>query len=111
MDDIFTHAETIDCPECTPWGPRNRRHHLIVQSTNYSGSGQDMGVCPECGKSWRIKYKIDEMFRESSWDESSRIEREGEEANKKEAEEALEELRELAEYKRLKEKFKGEEEK
>lgn len=106
MGDIFTHAEIIDCPECPPWGKRKDRHHqLMVQSRNYSGSGTDMGVCPECGKSWAISYKVDVMGRVPDWDILPRTERERErkELDKREGEKA--EAEDLKEFERLKEKY------
>ena len=69
MSNIFTHANTIDCPDCAD-NTNVRNPRLVVIEQNYSGSGCDMGICPNCGKAWNISYKVNEMTHVPEWDET-----------------------------------------
>ena len=103
--ECFTHGNQIECPDCPPFGKRNRRHTLDVLSINYSGSGTDIGACPECGKAWSISYKIDVMESCPDWNIPSRVDLEEEERIAREALENEVNEKDLSEYERLKKKF------
>lgn len=112
MLDVFTHAQLIECPECPRSGQGNKKPNLTLTSRNYSGSGIDIGNCPECGKAFCISYKIANIDRISSWDKPKRVEIESERIMVGLQERAIahqeKEKKELEEYERLKEKFGGE---
>lgn len=104
--ECFTHGKQLECPECPPFGKRkDRRHQLEVLSINYSGSGTDVGACPECGKAYSISYKVDVMEPCPSWNIPSRVEVEEKDRERKEASEKAVNQRDLIEYERLKKKF------
>ena len=66
----------LKCPECKPFGKSKRYHMLDIICDNYSGTGEDVGSCPECGKSWWIHYEPKIASRAKEWDEPTRSERE-----------------------------------
>ena len=72
IEGVFSHADEIACPECPPWSKPGakveRRHMLECVEQNYSGTGEDVGQCPECGKSWFVVYKVDHLNRAEDWD-------------------------------------------
>ena len=103
--EVFTHGEQIECPECPPFGKRDRRHTLEVLSTNYSGCSVDFGACPACGKAWQINYRIDKMTPTPDWNIPSRVQMEEEARSKKEEEDLATENKEWEEYERLNKKF------
>lgn len=105
MADSFSHGVQIDCPECPPFGKRNRRHRLECSEQNYSGCGIDIGTCPECGKAWEVSFRVDKLTRAENWDVPPRAIREAEEAADDEAVRQSLEREERREYERLKAKF------
>ena len=105
--ECFTHRKQIECPDCPPFGKRkDRRHQLEVLSINYSGSGTDVGACPECGKAYSISYKIDKMEPCPDWNIPSRVEQEEKMRIAKEAYLKAEEEHDRSEYERLKKKIR-----
>jgi hypothetical protein len=98
MYDVFTHGETVSCPECP-------KEELTVVEKNYSGCSIDFGRCSKCGKAWQISFKVDEIKRIPDWDGPTREQVEAEkEAKEEEAEKkAKEERRNL--YENLKKEF------
>jgi len=65
------HNNTILCPVC-PNDPANQtitEHEIIIHEvelelaeTNYSGCGVDIAVCPRCGRTFQVSYKVDEVM-------------------------------------------------
>jgi hypothetical protein len=81
MGDIYFGSEdTIPCPDCTKTvtNPRKQPKLLNVE-TNYSGSGRDIGQCPECGHAFGITYAIAKVERWEDFDGLSRAEQQAEE--------------------------------
>lgn len=103
--ECFTHGKQLECPDCPPFGKRNRRHGLAVLSINYSGSGTDVGACPECGKAYSISYKVDKMETCPDWNIPSRVQQEETDREREEASKNAVNKRDLAEFDRLKKKF------
>ncbi len=103
--ECFTHGNQIECPDCPPFGKRNRRHTLIVLTRNYSGCAIDMGACPECGKAWSISYKINMFEPCPDWNIPSRVEQEEKDRIAKEIQDGAIEEHDRLEYERLKTKF------
>ncbi len=91
-DDIFTHGERIECPECPGvWmglGKHRRlvKPNLLVAETNHSGCAVDYGVCPDCDKAFCVSYTILKIVRDKAWEEPPP----DPEAEKKEAAERME---------------------
>jgi len=50
---IFSHGDHAVCPNC--------KINLFCVEQNYSGSGEDMAECDECGKTFYVTYKIDKI--------------------------------------------------
>lgn len=101
------HGWDIPCPECPKFGKNKDRQHLLEETdSNYSGTGEDVGTCPECGKSWWIGYEPVIRGRAEDWDDESREEREKRELEEKEREKERIEQEEKEMLKRLKEKYK-----
>ena len=69
-------SSELKCPKCKPFGKSKRHHMLDIICENYSGTGEDVGSCPECGKSWWISYEPKIACRAEDWDEPTRSERE-----------------------------------
>lgn len=104
--ECFTHGEQIECPDCPPWGKRkDRRHQLEVLSINYSGSGTDVGACPECGKAYSISYKVDKMEPCPDWNIPSKVDLEEEERIATEIRDCEIVEQDRLEYERLKKKL------
>jgi len=74
----FSHDVVIECPECQPAEKRQRRPKLECSAQNYSGCGEDMGTCPECGKTWAVSFRVDKLKRAPEWDVPPRASREAE---------------------------------
>lgn len=55
--------ERIECPNCpkreTKVGPRGV--DMFEVETNYSGCGVDIYECLECGKTYQVSYKVDQI--------------------------------------------------
>jgi hypothetical protein len=53
------------CPNCKPviFEKRNIRTGVKLEtiSSNYSGCGVDICVCPECKKQFQVSYKVDQI--------------------------------------------------
>lgn len=72
------------CQAC-PQGPSARRPDVWVGSRldiiehNYSGTGSDIGNCPNCGKAFFVSYAVSQVDRAEDWDrdfEQEKAERE-----------------------------------
>jgi len=110
MDTVFTHGGEVECPNCPPamypgyW--RKSRPILNCIVSNYSGCSVDIGNCPECGKSFFISFKVDEITKaDACWDQPSRKEREQAKEEKRAKDEAIQEAKDRDEFERLKQKF------
>jgi len=101
----FSHSVDIPCPECKPYGKRNRRHMLECSERNYSGCGIDIGTCPECGKTWEVSYVVGELVRAPDWDIPTRAVREALESKEMSEKQADAEQIEREQYEYLKRKF------
>lgn len=55
------------CPVC-PVDRRRNRIALVEVENNYSGSGMDVGQCPQCKRVYGVHYYISKVERMKSWE-------------------------------------------
>lgn len=107
MSGCFSHCDTIDCPNCPPFGKQNRRHQLVCVESNYSGCGVDIGACPECGRAYEISYQVAEVVHIPRLDGETRVQEEERLANERKLEQEEADRKDRDEYERLKLKFES----
>ena len=96
-------VNSIICPNCEP----HTKSELECTTSDYSGTGVDIGVCPECGKCWQVSYVVGELNWLPELDQLPREIREEIMAKEERLRKEAEELLERKKYEILKAKYEG----
>lgn len=71
-------TESIYCPDCKPVTNRSGRRldpDMECVEHNYSGTGEDVYQCSQCGHVFFVSYKIDAMTRAEDWEDKEEVAR------------------------------------
>ena len=75
-------TEVIYCPDCKPVFNRRKvqiNAHMECSESNYSGTGEDLYACPDCGHAFFVSYKVDKINRAEDFEDKEEIARLAEE--------------------------------